>query len=125
MYDDSTASVHETLNYARHFTMVHEFYCTVLNARRVWRGASKCPPNHLCFRVAGTVIVTGPGVRRAQVRLAIPADLAEALAERCWDRGFTVRATRVACRRLRISLLDPFGLEIILKPAPCVSSNAA
>ena len=125
MRDESAARVHDTLNYARHLTMVHEFYCTVLNARRVWRGTRQCPGNQLCFRVAGTVIVTGPNLRRAHVQLAIPADIAEALAERCWDRGFTVRAKRVASGRPRISLFDPFGLEIILKPVSRVSSNAA
>ncbi|HKN66680.1 MAG TPA: hypothetical protein VJW73_10405 [Gemmatimonadaceae bacterium] len=96
-----------------------------MNGRRVWRGADRCPSNQLCFRLAGTVIVTGPTRRRARVELALHPEVAEALAERCWDRGYTVRARRVDSGRPRLTLIDPFGLEIILKPIPRVSANAA
>lgn len=120
-----SAEDHKTLNSARHLAVAHAFYCETLNGRRVWRGGQRCPSSQLCFRLAGTVIVTGPTRRRARVELAIHPDVAEALAERCWDRGFTVRARRLDDGRSRLTLIDPFGLEITLKPIARAPANAA
>jgi hypothetical protein len=114
----------DSLNSAPLLAVAYAFYCEALQGRQVWRGTGKRAGPQLYFRVATTVIATGPGLRRARIQLLLPPHVAEALAERCWDRGFTVWARRRG-NRSELTLLDPFGLEITLKPRARISSNAA
>jgi len=126
MDDGVPERVHDVPRRTPQPALVRTFYCDVLKGRQVWRTRRKSRyGQQLFFRVAGRVIETGVELRYARVKLAIPVEVAEALAERCWDRGFTVCASRDVRGRLRLSLIDPFGLAIILRPQTAVTSDAA
>ena len=90
------------------------FYCDALGGRQL-RSTSGGGTGELCFHVGGTVITTGPVTRHGPITLFV--DDVVAVAERCWDAGFTVRV-RESAEATTVAVIDPFDLEMEL-----VSSN--
>ena len=86
------------------------FYEGVLGGRQVWLTGPRAAGRKLWFLVGHTLV---------QVSLAPPADVLElsvdtpaAIAERCWDAGYTVRFR--ADDTPDLIVIDPFGREIML-----------
>ena len=89
------------------------FYCDILNGTQ----ARTAPANELWFVVGGVLIETGPGAHTEWGRVAIEVENPEDVAAKCWDGGFTVRTEGGAPCSPRLTLVDPFGLEIALVKA--------
>ena len=89
------------------------FYCDVLQGRQV-RAADR--DASLSFIVEGTRIDvdTGTAVDREPVALSVLDP--DAVAERCWDAGYSVQVVDDATggRDAAVSVIDPFGRRIDL-----------
>jgi catechol 2,3-dioxygenase-like lactoylglutathione lyase family enzyme len=88
------------------------FYCEVLRGRQVWDAERT---GSLSFFVEGVridVSTSGAGDREPVV---LAVDNPDALAERCWDAGYSVRVDHDATG-VTMSVIDPFGRRIELVP---------
>jgi hypothetical protein len=92
------------------------FYCEALGGRRIRRPTLCDDRGVLCFRVGTHLVTTGPAAKGRRITLVV--DDAVAIAERCWDAGFTVRI-RDSTDATTIAVIDPFALELaLLTPSP-------
>ena len=90
------------------------FYCDVLQGQQVWEADRASGAGVVSFIVAGTRIdvSTRSAVECAPVILPVPDP--QALAERCWDAGYSVRVGHEAMGPATVSVIDPFGRRIVL-----------
>ena len=88
------------------------FYCDILDGTQ----ARTAPADELWFVVEGVLIETGPGAHTEWGRMTIEVENPEEVAAKCWDGGFTVRTEEAESWSPRLTLVDPFGLEIALVP---------
>ena len=103
-------STGETLAGEYYERAARTFYEGLLGGRQVWPTGPRAAPRRLWFLVGHTLV---------QVSLAPAGDVLElsvdspaAIAERCWDAGYTVRfRTEDTCDFV---VIDPFGREIVL-----------
>ena len=89
------------------------FYCDVLRGRQV-RGGRRDVAS-LSFIVQGTRIdvdTHGNDEDGQAVVLAVPDP--RAVAERCWDAGYSVRVGDDASGEPAVAVIDPFGRRIDL-----------
>jgi hypothetical protein len=86
------------------------FYCDVLNGRQVWDAERA---GSLSFIVEGTRIDVGQSVAADSEPVVLAVGNPDALAERCWDAGYSVRVDHDATR-VTMSVIDPFGQRIEL-----------
>ena len=92
------------------------FYMDVLQGRLVCAARRHTDRARLWYRVEDALIETGPGIHEeAPVLLHVDDPLA--VAERCWDAGFSVRVLERPFDDASISVMDPFGRRIDLVPA--------
>ena len=94
-----------------------KFYGWLLGGRPV-RAAEAGTTRTLAFLVEGTLVVTGPHVRRSSSHIALRVEDTDRIATRCWNAGFTVRANHDS-RLAVLTVVDPFGLNIALIPRSC------
>jgi catechol 2,3-dioxygenase-like lactoylglutathione lyase family enzyme len=89
------------------------FYADVLGGRRVWPTEATADAG-LWFLVDGALIeaCATAGAGQPPIVLAVRAPLE--LATRCWDAEFDVRVHDDASGRSALSVVDPFGREIVL-----------
>lgn len=87
------------------------FYCDVLHGRQVWD--AECG-GKLSFIVEGTRIDVSTSVAPDSEPLVLSVGDPEALAERCWDAGYSVRVGHEAPDDATVSVMDPFGRRIEL-----------
>ena len=99
----------------QHKRIARAFYCDVLQGRQVWTDAPESGAN-MAFIVEGTRIDvdTNSPVEGAPVVLAVCSPTA--VAERCWDAGYSVHVADVATGGAAVSVIDPFGRRIDLVP---------
>ena len=86
------------------------FYEGVLGGRQVWLTGPRAAPRKLWFLVGHTLIQVSPAAAAAVLELSV--DSPAAIAERCWDAGYTVRFR--ADDTPDFIVIDPFGREIVL-----------
>lgn len=102
---------------AENVRSAHVFYRELLGGRRIR------PPILECADVRGLWFAVG------RVRVEVRADLGsraapillhvedpDALAQRCWDAGFTVRVRQDETGQAPVSVVDPFGRRVDLAP---------
>jgi hypothetical protein len=92
---------------------VRAFYRKALKGRQVWPAGVRVRSS-LWFLVAGALIEVG-GSATAGIRatpIVLDVDDPHALAQRCWDAGFTVRVNQAP--ETPVSVFDPFGRRIDL-----------
>jgi catechol 2,3-dioxygenase-like lactoylglutathione lyase family enzyme len=89
------------------------FYCDALGGRQVYGTASHERTGQLFFHVGGTLVATRPAGREDPITLMVHDPVA--IAERCWDAGFTVQV-RESGDATTIAVIDPFDLELELIP---------
>jgi len=99
-----------TLNRMR---IARTFYCDVLQGQQVWDAERA---GNLSFVVEGTRIDVSPSSSLEIEPVALSVSDPHALAERCWDAGFSVRVGHDASELLTVSVIDPFGRRIELVP---------
>ena len=101
---------------ARDREAANTFYTGLLRGRLVHRGRRRTGSARLWFRIDEVLVETGPGSHdRAPVLLHVDDPLA--VAERCWDAGFTVRLLDPPFGHATVSVMDPFGRQLSLVPA--------
>jgi catechol 2,3-dioxygenase-like lactoylglutathione lyase family enzyme len=89
------------------------FYEELLGGRQVW------PTDHgerrdvLCFLIEQQLIVVCPARRALHEPLQLLVAAPNAIAERCWDAGFTVRVDGDREDGV-LHVVDPFGRSIAL-----------
>lgn len=90
--------------------VAREFYERVLGGRQVWPTGPRAAARKLWFLVGSTLFPVSlqPAADVVEVGVDSPA----AIAERCWDAGYTVRLR--ADDTDDLVLVDPFGRQIIL-----------
>jgi hypothetical protein len=90
------------------------FYQRALQGRRVWP-ARQTAGESLWFLVAGSLIEVRGGLG-GMAPVVIDVEDPDALAQRCWDAGFTVRVNRDTAGSAPVSVFDPFGRRVDLAP---------
>jgi hypothetical protein len=91
--------------------IAREFYCDVLQGQQVWGGDEAGERDAaLSFIVEGTRIDVGASATAAEEPVVLPVLDPGAVAERCWDAGYSVRVGDEAA----VSVIDPFGRRIDL-----------
>lgn len=94
------------------------FYIDLLEGTLVCAARRHTDHARLWFRVHDGLIETGLGIdEEAPVLLHVDDPLA--IAERCWDAGFSVRMLDRPLGDACISVTDPFGRQIELAPSAC------
>ena len=88
------------------------FYCDVLRGRQVWDSERA---GGLAFIVEGVRIDVSASAAGDSEPVVLSVDNPDALAERCWDAGYSVRVHHDATG-VTMSVIDPFGRRIELVP---------
>jgi len=98
---------------ARDLAAATRFYTGPLGGRRVHQSGRRTDGVRLWFRIDDVLIETGPSFHGGPPVL-LHVDDPLAVAERCWDAGFTVRLLDPPFGRATISVMDPFGRQLTL-----------
>lgn len=105
----------------RYHERARSFYESVLGGRQVWPTGPRAAPPRLWFLVGSTLIPADPEPGADVVELFVESTAA--IAERCWDAGYTVRFRTDDADDL--ILIDPFGRQLVLRPCGSVRPLAA
>jgi catechol 2,3-dioxygenase-like lactoylglutathione lyase family enzyme len=106
----------------RHVLAAHDraaasrFYTGLLRGRQVRPTGRRTDGARLWFRIDDVLVETGPGTDGGGPVL-VHVDDPLAVAERCWDAGFTVRFLDPPFGDAIVSVTDPFGRQVNLVPA--------
>lgn len=92
------------------------FYCGALRGCQVWPTERAGGSGDLWFLVGRTLVEVDSRGRGAMTPIVVDVDDPFALAERCWDAGFSVRVHEGAAGRDSLSVVDPFGRPVHLAP---------
>ena len=96
-------------------SVARAFYCDVLRGRQLWDEAREHDGN-LSFIVNGTRIDFGASAASDREPVVVHVPDPAAVAERCWDAGYSVRVERddESTAEATVSVIDPFGRRIDL-----------
>ena len=108
--DDRIRSPRRLVSAPNHTRTARAFYCDVLNGRQVWDSERA---GSLSFIVEGTSIDASTSAAGDREPAVLSVDNPDALAERCWDAGYSVRVDHDATG-VTMSVIDPFGRRIEL-----------
>lgn len=86
------------------------FYEGVLGGRQVWPTGPRAATRKLWFLVGHTLVQVS--LAPAADALELSVDSPAAIAERCWDAGYTVRLRADGTDDFIV--IDPFGREVVL-----------
>lgn len=100
----------ETLDRADEERAARSFYEGALGGREVWPTGPRTTPRRRWFLVGTTLIPVSFVPEAATLELFV--DSPAAVAERCWDAGYTVRFRAEDTDDLIV--IDPFGRQIVL-----------
>jgi hypothetical protein len=89
------------------------FYCDVLQGQQVWEERHEGDSN-MSFIVEGTRIEVGTSAASDGESVVLSVLDPSAVAERCWDAGYSVRVGDDAPGEAPVSVIDPFGRRIDL-----------
>jgi len=93
--------------------IARRFYCDVLRGHEAW-DAERSVNGTVSFIVEGTRIDVTQN-RSADIEpVVLCVSDPHALAERCWDAGFSVRVGQDASGLPALSVIDPFGRRVEL-----------
>lgn len=110
-----TMATHDHRAHIADTAVAQSFYCDVLQGRQVWP-SERTADRTLWFQIGNDLIA----VRRDRDALMIPARLVvndpTAIAERCWDAGYTVQVREAASGEVTFVVTDPFGRRLVLLP---------
>jgi catechol 2,3-dioxygenase-like lactoylglutathione lyase family enzyme len=87
------------------------FYCDVLHGRQVWDSERA---GSLSFIVEGARIDVSTSAASDGEPVVLSVANPDALAERCWDAGYSLRVDQNATGATTMSVIDPFGRRIEL-----------
>jgi catechol 2,3-dioxygenase-like lactoylglutathione lyase family enzyme len=90
------------------------FYEDVLQGRQVWPTDFSAADGGLWFLVGGTLVEVRADPAHAAAAIVLDVDAPDEVAARCWGAGSTVRVHDDASGQVVLSVLDPFGREIVL-----------
>ncbi|HKH90501.1 MAG TPA: hypothetical protein VKA54_01795 [Gemmatimonadaceae bacterium] len=106
---------HDDRGQAAHTAAARWFYCDVLHGRQVWP-SDGTTGRALWFQIGSALVA----VHRDHEGIAIPVRLVvddpAAMAERCWDAGFTVQVHEAAPEPVSFVVTDPFARRLVLVP---------
>ena len=102
-------------------TAARAFYGRALRGRRV---RPDIPGTAPAFIVGDTIVEMRPDLGAAAPTILLLVEDPDALAQRCWDAGFTVRVGQDVTGRAPVSVIDPFGRRLDLAPAIGLTSPA-
>lgn len=94
-----------------HTRIAQAFYCDVLHGRQVWDAERA---DRLAFIVQGTRVDVSADASSETEPVVLSVANPDALAERCWDAGYSVRIGHESADGSAISVIDPFGRRIEL-----------
>lgn len=100
-----------------HDAAVRAFYADALQGRQVWPTRRAPAQAGLWFLVEGTLIEVRAARDAERPPVTLEVDAPDELAARCWDAGFDVRVHQSATGAVVLSVIDPFGQEIVLAGA--------
>ena len=89
------------------------FYIELLQGRLVCAARRHTDRARLWYRAYDGLIETGPGIHE-EAPVVLHVDDPLAIAERCWDAGFSVRPLERSFGDVTLSVTDPFGRQIEL-----------
>ena len=110
--DDRVRSTRRSASAPNHTRLARAFYCDALNGRQVWDSERA---GGLAFIVEGVRIDVSTSAAGDREPVVLSVDNPDALAERCWDAGYSVRVDHDATG-VTMSVIDPFGRRIELVP---------
>lgn len=99
---------------ARAKTAARSFYVGVLGGRQVWPTAHHRPGRRLWFLVSGRLVEVKSEAAHDEESLLLHVDDPDAVAERAWNAGFSVRVREEGSGEPPLSVTDPFGRRIDL-----------
>jgi catechol 2,3-dioxygenase-like lactoylglutathione lyase family enzyme len=99
---------------ARDAAAVRAFYEDALHGRQVWPTQRAPAAGGPWFLVAGTLVEVRAARDANDPPIAVEMDAPDECAARCWDAGFEVRVGEPANGAAVLSVIDPFGREIVL-----------
>jgi catechol 2,3-dioxygenase-like lactoylglutathione lyase family enzyme len=94
-----------------HMRVARAFYCDVLQGRQVWDSERA---GSLSFIVEGARIDVSTNAASDGAPVILSVANPDALAERCWDAGYSLRVDQDATGVTTMSVIDPFGRRIEL-----------
>lgn len=101
---------------AHDLAAANTFYTDLLRGRMEHQARRRTDGARLWFRIDDVLVETGPDCHDGAPVL-LPVDDPLAVAERCWDAGFTVRLLDPPFGNATVSVTDPFGRQVNLVPA--------
>ena len=102
----------EILDRAYEERAARSFYEGVLGGRQMWPTGPRTAPRTLWFLVGTTLVPVSLSPDTGILELLV--DSPAAVAERCWDAGYTVRFREDDTDDPIV--IDPFGRQIVLTP---------
>lgn len=102
---------------AEHMRSARVFYGEMLGGR--WIRPPIVESGAFCgswFAVGGVRVEARADLGSRAAPILLHVDDPDALAQRCWDAGFTVRVRQDETGRAPVSVIDPFGRRIDLAP---------
>lgn len=98
------------------------FYEVALGGRQVWPTGPRAVPRRLWFLVGSTLLRVSLDDREVD-RPELHVDSPAAVAQRCWDAGYTIHVRGEDSDDLIV--IDPFGRELVLMPSRSSGSLGA
>jgi catechol 2,3-dioxygenase-like lactoylglutathione lyase family enzyme len=90
------------------------FYEDVLQGGQVWPNGRTATEAGLWFLVGGTLVEARAAVDADRPPITLAVETPDTIGARCWDAGFAVRVHHGASGPPVLSVIDPFGQEIVL-----------
>jgi catechol 2,3-dioxygenase-like lactoylglutathione lyase family enzyme len=95
--------------------VARSFYCDVLQGREVWP-SERTADRALWFQIGNDLVAVRPDREAIAIPARLVVDDPAAMAERCWDAGFTVQVREAAPGEVTFVVTDPFGRRLVLLP---------
>jgi hypothetical protein len=109
---------------ARDLAAASTFYTGLLRGEPVRAARRRTEDAQLVFRIGDVLVETGP-INRGGAPVLLHVDDPLAVAERCWDAGFTVQLLDPPFGDAIVAVIDPFGQPLHLVRAECDDARQA
>jgi hypothetical protein len=101
----------------------HVFYGETLGGRPIRPILEAAAVRGLWFAVGGVRVEARADLGSRAAPILLHVEDPYALAQRCWDAGFTVRVRQDETGRAPVSVIDPYGRRIDLAPLAALTSQ--
>ncbi len=113
--EERTRPAHPSARTRDSLELARTFYCDTLRGRQVWdTDGAGSSGGALSFIVSGTRIDVSTNIPAADTPVVLTVSDPHAVAERCWDAGYSVRVSHETEPAATVSVIDPFGRRIDL-----------